>query len=162
MNKAAPTHIVEELKRYDPDLRIRWSRQRGAWVIERYMENNTVISKPVRWHRDRAGAWKWRTLSEFDDKYIQYHERYVPIIYAHFLDRRLFWSLYQTDAWKQSYKGKDYSRQSEYADDKKKEKSDSKGRELLEETGKEALGFMRWQSGERMSLNGNNTSNHTH
>jgi len=162
VKKIPPFHVVSELKSYDPELRIRWSREKGSWAIERKVHNSKLLSKPVKWKRGSNGQWKWERLPEYSEKYIQFHDGYTPILYAHFLDRRLFLALFKLDGWKYGFKGKNYVRDNAYKEEKQEEKKESKEREIIEDTGKDALGFMRWKSGERMSLNGINSGNNAH
>lgn len=157
--KIAPTHISAQIRRYDPDLRIRWSIQRGCWAIDRKVDSTAILSKPVKWILQGGNQWTYRMLPENSEKFILFRDRYTNILYSHFLDRRLFKALFETDAWKNSYRGKRFFNEADYSEQKNQEREDEKDQDMLEYTGKEALGFMRWRDGERMSMHGNTTRN---
>src|SRR4051812_13633803 len=74
--KTAPSYIVKEVKRIDPNLRIRWSRQRRKFVVERKTQR-CYLPLPVKYKKDAHGKITEIRCDIFSDRYIQYHDGYV-------------------------------------------------------------------------------------
>lgn len=151
--RQVPSHILSEVRRYDPLLNIRWSREKRKFVLERRTDKR-YARKPVLYRKDGYGNIKERIrLPEYSERYIQFHNPALPIAYFDKMDRRVMWFIYDNDSYKIGI-GKKYVNEIEYRERKAEERDDAKQSVLLRELGSEAYDHMKRRGGERMSMNG--------
>ena len=133
---SVPSHIAEEIRRLDPDLRLRWSRQKRKFVVERKVDRN-LTPAPVKWFKEQ-GRIKFRRLPEYSDRYIQYKDGYTGIFYCPVADRRIIWALYDS----YTFRMRNYVKEVEYQERKMEEKKDEKHAETLGEMAGDSYGFL--------------------
>lgn len=96
---AADGPVAAALKRYDPDLRVRWSWERKAWAVEAKVKHRYGIVPPVFFLRDDAsGLWNERLLPEHSDRYICYRDSTYIILWAKVLDARVLQAVVDRDS----------------------------------------------------------------
>ena len=96
--KTPPSHIVETIKNFDPLLRVRWSREKGKFMVERKLKFRPP--PPTKTVRDGYGRETQVKLPEYSDRYIWWKEGYAKIIETPVLDQRLIRYLYEGDAYR--------------------------------------------------------------
>ena len=117
-----PAHVAAALRNYDPLLRIRFSKQKKRWVLERKC-NPRFLRRPVRYiHRE--GKQIALTLSRDSDLSIQFHDGYVGLMTLPYPTLDVLAELYRTDT----------SRQGKYYVDKLDEEHDKSERERERKT----------------------------
>ena len=50
--------VSEALKRYDDALRLRWSKEKGTWLVERKVARGTFANRPCHYESDRYYQWR--------------------------------------------------------------------------------------------------------
>lgn len=156
-----PSHIVEEVKRYDPLLNLRWSKEKRKYVLERKVDTKTVpksvldrvIPRPVLFRRDNDKRVKEIILPENSDRYIHYHRKTVPVAFMDKLDRRLFWWIFSHDSFALG-RGQKAVREMESRERAAEQRKDQKQSESVRDMGGEAYDHMKHISGERMFMSG--------
>ena len=148
-----PKHIAEELKRYDNKLRVRWSHEKGKFVIERkvpwllrWMLPRPIIAR----HYDNSTRRVVEVLAPGDsDRRIAYNDGYVEVCQASRLDRRLFWFLYQGDTQRRR---KNWLRDLELEEKRVEEREEAKQLQRLEDVGADAYDHHQRLAGLRISV----------
>lgn len=95
MTKTVPSHVVAALKRYDRDLRLRFSNERKCWVLERKCERK-YLTPPVRFSRRDYGVVEIPLASD-SDLAIEYRDGYTFIFETFEPSERLVRALWETD-----------------------------------------------------------------
>lgn len=151
--KQVPNRILAELKRYDPALRLRWSREKRKFVLERKVLSGLrkyVIPEPIRWTETSiVGVFVKKNLDLFSERYIAWHEGYVPILEVGKLDRRLFWKVFELDAWRFGRYGKRYHNHAQFKEAQKEENEMRRFRGRIEDRAKESYENIAWRTGRR-------------
>lgn len=151
--KTVPSHILGEIKRYDPLLNLRWSREKRKYVLERKTDAR-YVQKPIKYGRDGYGNIKEVVrLPEYSERYIQYHSRHIPVAFFDKLDRRVLWFLFDHDSYKIGV-GRKFTNELEYREKKAEQRQEQKDSEYLRELGAESYRHMKYKGGERMSFHG--------
>ena len=163
-----PQYVQDEVKRYDPNLFIRWSLQRKQFVLYRKVPYNDlyrtfiihgkvfvkkILPEPIRWTTDGSLSSDGRSINcdPTEDRWIEYKENIIPVAFLKRIRGSILSVLYQHDAYRHGYKGKNM-----LADIAEKEKQIKARREekLRQETRDEAADFYpHW-----MRMNGLRTS----
>lgn len=86
--KHIPIGIKRDLRNFDKNLRIRWSKEKNQWIVEEKVKNRNGLYKPVKYYED-GGKIKYRILPENSDRYIQYRDGYAPVCYIKELNTKL-------------------------------------------------------------------------
>lgn len=148
--RTPPPHIVSELKRFDSQLRLRWSREKGKFVLERKVRSSHLnrLPLPVRWS-NMGGVMTKVRVPEYSDRAIAYHDGYVEVLSVRRPTRKLFWFLYESDAAR--YR-KNWMRDQEIAEEVKEAQEKVKHKETFADVGGEAFDFIKYKGGERLSM----------
>lgn len=109
--KTAPSGFVRTLRSYNKDLRVRWSFERGQWVIEHKCLDKRGLPPPVRFYQDESGKIKERLLPEHSDGYIGYRDGYYQVCWMRDLTIRLLNELAARDT--QHFKSHELARKVE-------------------------------------------------
>lgn len=151
--KPIPSHILGEVKRYDPLLNLRWSREKRKFVLERKTDKR-YVPRPILSRKDGYGRVK-ETIRcpENSERYIHYKNMTIPVAFFENLDRRVMWFLYANDSYKIGI-GKKFADELEYREKKAEERQDRRDSERLRYVGAEAYENMKRRAGERISFNG--------
>jgi len=80
--RKAPPGFVAALKRYDRNLRCRWSLELNKWVIEAKLESREGLFKPVRAIIDEFNIRREVPLPETSERAIQYRDMYYTVLYV--------------------------------------------------------------------------------
>lgn len=97
IKKDAPSWFISELKNHDPNLRVRWSYEKGKFAIEEKTDRR-FLYKPVKYVKTGYGdKLKEVTLPEKSDIYIQYHDSYSTIIYCSHCSKSVLEQIYRMD-----------------------------------------------------------------
>lgn len=99
--RSIPTHISQAIKNYDHALKLRWSCERGRFVLERKLPHHLrwFIDEPIlRTHV--KGQWLDKTLPDGADKKIRWKDGYVLILETDFADARLLKEIYEGDSFR--------------------------------------------------------------
>ena len=118
--RSAPLYIREELQRYDPYLRIRWSYQRKKWAVDRKAQGRSQIFLPIKYT-----PWGYKKLPEHSDISICYRNQTINIFYTPHLDRRLFLALFEMDSFRWGKRFVSKLEESEKKEQKRIDKYDS-------------------------------------
>lgn len=150
--KTAPSYIVEEVKRIDPNLRIRWSRQRRKFIVER-KTMCCYLPLPIRHHKDEFGNVSIHRCDETSDRYIQYHDGYVFTgIACDIVSSSLPKMLRQSDT---NRIGRENFIKNLEAREKQEELlNEKKESGTLQDIAGESYDHLSYAQGERMSMNG--------
>jgi len=82
--------VADALRRYDPDIDVRYSWERRRWAIVFRTRRPDLIPKPVRWVETKTGPVE--TLApENSEAYISYKTKTYPAGYV----KRLGWPAYE-------------------------------------------------------------------
>jgi hypothetical protein len=82
--------VADALRRYDPDIDVRYSWERRRWAIVFRTRRPDLIPKPVRWVETKIGPVE--TLApENSEAYISYKTKTYPAGYV----KRLGWTAYE-------------------------------------------------------------------
>ena len=149
--KTPPRHVVEELKRYAPALRLRWSKERQCFVLERQLGGRASAPRPVIYRRGADGQMREILCPENSDRYIAYHDRYIPIMDKAPLDRRLFWSLYSADAFRD---GKYFVPRLEEREEAQEKRQERYTRQTFSDLSGEMYDHLQVMQGERTYMGG--------
>ena len=149
--KEPPKHIVEEIRRYDPLLRLRWSKEKKVFVLERKTERRFLCA-PIKYKR---AGYDGKVVEvkepELSDRHICYHDGYTPIFSAKFPDRRLMIYLYLSDSFRY---GKRFVKRAEEREQEKEQKEESKGYGHMRDVSGEVYDSLLVKQGERMFVSG--------
>lgn len=115
--KKPPEGFVKTLKSYNKDLRVRWSFEKGQWVIECKCDRRGLL-KPVRSYMDENGNIKERTLPELSDLYIGWRDGFYAVCWMRQLTIRLLNEIAARDT--QHFKAHEFAKKVE-ADEEKAE-----------------------------------------
>jgi len=77
--KTPPAGFVRTLRSYNRDLRVRWSFEKGQWIIECKSPNRLGLLKPVRYSKGENGEIIEHTLPELSDLYIGWRDCYYSV-----------------------------------------------------------------------------------
>lgn len=75
-----PDWFPAALRRFDPTLRVRWSRERRTFLIEARATSRKGIMKPVRMFKTPSGHILERMMPEHSDRYVQWHDQVYAIL----------------------------------------------------------------------------------
>lgn len=82
--------VAEAMRRYDPELDVRYSWERRQWAIVYRTRRPDLIPPPVK-NIHTEGGWLEELLPEKSEAYISYRTKTYPAGYV----RRLGWSAYE-------------------------------------------------------------------
>lgn len=144
-----PTHVVEEVKRIDRDLRIRWSLEKRKFVVEKKIDPQYkyLLPKPIVYRRDGYGKVIEVKLPEDSERYISYHDGYLPVLTVSKADSRLPKILRMHDAQRVGLKVA--LRQMDERERKKEEAEERRDAELIKDIAGESYDTLHWRQGER-------------
>ncbi len=139
MKRTVPAHIEDELKRFDPNLRIRWSMEKRKFVVERRCFRQ-LLEKPIRYSQDDKRVIE-RRVPELSDRNVRYRDGFVDTnLQMNVLDRRLFHELF----WGNSQRYKDMVREQEDREQHLKDKIDRQAAEDLDYSLNDSYDRMKW------------------
>ena len=148
---SVPSYLPSALKRYDPLLRIRYSRERGVFVVERKATTRAamkLLKKPVKYRHDAYGKLIEIKFPEWTDRYIQYRDRYVPELEVKNPGERIIEILCAADPWRHhGHKGKYFLKREAEAEAKAEEREEEKDSQLLADCSGEARDHLKFLSG---------------
>lgn len=145
--KPIASHILTEVRHYDPLLNIRWSHEKGCFCVERKADRRFLPS-PVKWSRNG----KPTLLPELSERRISWERSAIPIYYVKKLDRRILWKLHEDDSYRLGRNTKQVVGEVEYREKKAEERQEAKDSEKLGYIGSEAYESMKRRGGERISI----------
>lgn len=90
--------VVNQLKRYDPGLRIRWSWEKKKWAVEAPVRRQDKLVPPVFYEPVGEGEWIEHILPELSERYITYQEKMYVICWTKNLDTRLVDAVVKRDS----------------------------------------------------------------
>lgn len=152
--KAAPLHFREELKRIDSTLRLRWSRERGYFVLERKIPGNLkhqAVQKPIVRVKDSSGEVREVLCPEHSDRYVRWKNGYIPLMDVPVLDRRLIDMLQAGDMRRQGKYFVQRLEEKEEADNRLQERRDE---DEMYHHALESYDRLAWREGRRVSVGG--------
>lgn len=82
--------VADALRRYDPELDVRYSWERRRWAIVFRTRRPDLIPKPVVWTETEAGPAE-SLAPEYSEAYISYKTKTYPAGYV----KRLGWPAYE-------------------------------------------------------------------
>ena len=91
--------VVSALKRYDPNLDIRFSWQKGKWAITTRPLRPDLIPPPIRWEKGEEG-WGETMLPERSEARISYRTKTMPVAYVGRLSAEAISQVIEADTWK--------------------------------------------------------------
>lgn len=146
----APVYVKEAIKRIDPKLRLRWSKEKKSFALERKTDYRGLLPKPVYYRRDGDGI-RELLCPEDSERYISYHDGYVPILYTRNVDGRLIYKLHLSDSFRH---GRRFVKAIEDAEEGAQIEQERKESELTREMSGEVYDRLQWAHGERMAVGG--------
>ena len=149
--KTAPAYVSQALKRLDPLLGIRWSREKRRFLVERKVRHWWALTPPVYWEKDGYGKEVQVKMPEYSDRAVCWKNKTIPILYIRNPDSRLIHYLRVQDA--QRFRMEREAVKSLTAHEQKEEaKVQQKAKSDLEDVSGEAYDDMMWKSGLRMAV----------
>ena len=141
----APEAFVAKLRRFDPQLRVRWGHRTNLWIIERKMPERhiqLVRERPNPFHSPRGL-----------DIYDGWKDGYVHVLSVHrtLLDDRVFETLRECDIWAQG----GIERMNAKLDDiqaQEQAEGDQVVRAFNESASREAHDQLQWSLGNRVAV----------
>lgn len=148
--RIAPVHIVEEIRRIDPELRVRWSNQLRKFSIEKKinMRYRYLLPKPVVYIKDSNGKQVEKHCSLDSDRYICYRDGYVQVLSTPRLDTSIPHLLRMQDSARYGIKGT--LQRLDEAERKKEELEKKQTRNILSDISGEAYDTLLVKQGERV------------
>lgn len=151
MTETLPVHVQAALKLYDRTLRLRFSKEKKRWLLERKCPQKIILQQfpPVEYYRDQDGNERERVLPENSDLMIQYRDGYVQICETGRPTMALIRELWQNDARRH---GKKYAKvlAEKWAQAEAKKERERLG--IMEDTAGEMYDSFAWRSGRRMAI----------
>lgn len=149
--KQVPAHIEAELKRYDPLLRLRWSREYGRFAVDRKIPENVrrMIPPPVKYYRDGYGRFKTRNAPEHSERGIPYREGYAPVFYSDVCDRRLLIGVFTSDT---GLDARQFIRDWENGIERQERRQKEQAKTDFEEISKDAYDHLKWADGRTVAV----------
>ena len=140
-----PQEMVAKLKRYDPQLRLRWGVRTNMWYIERLLpplHHQLMTERPNPWKSDKG-----------KDLYDGWKEGYVHVLTVHpsLLDDRVFEHLAEADTWRVGGMTRFSDRLDRIQADMEAEE-DRGIKTWQESAARETHDILQWNFGNRMSL----------
>ncbi len=150
--KTAPSYIVEEVRRIDPNLRIRWSRQRKKFVVE-IKTLRCYLPLPVKYKKDAYGKIIETRCDVFSDRYIQYHDGFVSTgVECDVVSSSLPLFLRQADT--QRIGRENFIKALEERERQEEIINLQRESDLLKDIAGESYNHLSYRQGERLALNG--------
>lgn len=150
--KEPPRYVAEAIRRYDHKLRIRWSREKKKFVVERKVDVRSILIEPVKTIGiDENGKDIKVRCPEYSDRYIQYHDGYFKVIETPEASERLLNWLWESDALRH---GKHYLAKLEEAEKKRLDLEKRREAGYLQDVSGESYDFLQYRQGERVSFGG--------
>ncbi len=144
---SVPTYVQSEVKRYDRLLRLRWSREKKKFILERKVPR-WVAHKPIRYTEKLERGWV--RLPEASDKSIGYREGYIAVAYFGRLNQSLLPWLWHNDMVARNLTAK----RIEELEAKYEAEAEARRMDDVNYMGGEAWDTMKHQAGERMFMSG--------
>lgn len=138
-----PRRFQDLVKCHDPFLRIRWSRERKSFLVERKVPAHLrhAMTPPISLIKKSDGKVEEKLLPENSDARVSYKDGYVSLFWVAALDDRLSKILYQGDAYRYGMKG--YIRRLHEAEERLEKEKEKVESEVLLEAGDEAWHYIR-------------------
>lgn len=143
-----PRHIVERLKTYDRRLRLRWSREKRVFVLER-KTNPRWLPRPVVYKRDGIGRVIEERAPEYSDRYIQFKDGFIEIMKLRRVDDRVLMALYESDTRRF---GKRFIDEYERKEAEREELAARREADTLKDIAGESYDHLQYRQGERMFM----------
>ena len=147
----SPVYVRESLKRIDSKLRIRWSYEKKSFAIDRKCDYRNLIPKPVKYKKSENGRVKEVVCPEHSERYISYHDGYLPLLYTRKPDERLIYQLHRSDSFRL---GKRFVNAVEDAEEKRQQAVERQGMNEMDDRTGEMYDRLKWANGERMAVGG--------
>lgn len=155
MRRSAKSSIVDELRRYDPMLRVRWSLELREWVVERKVPERVkakFCTLPVKFVESQIpGLEPWVRVSVDSERYIQWRDGYVTVDTFDVLDRRVIHGVLSRDVWKFGNYGKRYKSYAQYQESRRQAELRRKEYEEIVDYSKQVYDDLSWASGRTSS-----------
>lgn len=120
MAKSIPKWFERALKNIDSNLRVRWSYEKGKFIIE-YKTLRKYILPPVKYIVEN-GFVKEKLLPELSDRYIQYKDGYYTVFYTDKLNEKVLAYIREIDTWGNKKKLSEEVEKIEKKEEERKEK----------------------------------------
>ena len=151
--KRAPAHIVRQVKAIDPELRIRWSKEKRVFVVDRKVDTRYryLMPKPILHRRDGYGKVIEILMPEDSERYITYHDCVMTVLSVKetalpFLPEMLR----RTDCHHDSVKAN--LRKMDEEERRKEMIEDARDSEEIRQIAGESYDTLHWRQGERMAV----------
>ena len=149
--RTPPTYVSQALKRLDPLLRIRWSREKKKFSVERKIIHHWALTPPVIWEKDGYGRIMEVKLPEYSERYIFWRDKYIPILYVQNPNSRLIHYLRIQDAFRFRRRKEAVKSLTEF-ENKEESRTNKKVQGEFEDVSGEAYDDMMWKSGLRVAM----------
>lgn len=143
-----PTEFVNELHRFDPNLRIRWGRHQSVWIIERQMpprHKQLLAERPSPESKSDRGRDVWEG---WRDGYV-----HVLTVAPELLENRplVFQTLADADAWRVGGMER-LAQKLDELDALQEAANDREIKNWVEAATSEAYDRLKWLQGERVAM----------
>lgn len=143
-----PDYLRRRLRDYDPHLRLRWSKEKKSFILERKADQR-FIPRPVITKTGSDGKPMEIVAPIDSDRYIQYHQGYLPILTTSVLSEKLLHQLWQSDAWNGCV---DFIKRREEKERQEEIRKERKESDDLQDISGESYDHLRWAQGERIAI----------
>lgn len=119
--------IVDAIKRYDRNIRIRWSNERRKWCVEAKAKQVSNLTPPV-WYvpvPGVKGAYTEKLKPENSDHAIAWHDGYYPIMFV----SEVTWDVYHALLAQDTHR---YANRDQFLDRAVRKNADAENRVKLE------------------------------
>jgi hypothetical protein len=129
-------YVVDALRRYDPNLDIRWSWEKRKWAIVVRPLRPELIPAPIRYAKTSVG-WVEEKLPERSEAAISYRTETMPVGYFEKITWSVLGDIIENDTWRKGRVARQLQAMAEKAEaDRKKVEADRR---------KEAWKYLRWR-----------------
>lgn len=146
MTETVPAHIAAALKRYDRDLRLRFSKEKRRWILERKC-NPKYLMPPVFYSQREYGVIEV-PLSPDADLSIQYRDGYIFLGETMEPSMRLIKELWLSDSRRV---GKEFIRRMAQRWEAEEETKRKNRSSYFSEIASEVHDSMHWKQGSRIA-----------
>lgn len=129
--------VIAAIRRYDPNLDVRWSWEKGKWALVYRPPRPDLIPPPVRTVRTAAG-WVEERLPEKSEAHISFRTKTMPVGYVSNLSWHVFEQVVQTDTRRRGRVARQLARMQEIAERDR--------RRIAKDRWKEARKYMLWHA----------------
>ena len=133
-------YVVDALRRYDPNLDVRWSWEKRKWAIVVRPLRPDMIPPPVKYvkAKEGKGGWEEVVLPEKSEAFISYRTETMPVGYFEKLSWAVLGDIVENDTWR---KGKVQRQLQKMAEQREKEQ-----KAVAADRRRAAWKYMRWHA----------------